>query len=281
MKKPFLTLAIMIKKNIPNFFTVCNLLCGCIAIISALHFDLLSASYFIFIAGVFDFFDGFVARALKAYSELGKQLDSLADMISFGIAPGMIMFELISISNNHLSPFIPAYTLIFRGVSMGIPLIALLIPIFSAIRLAKFNIDARQSNSFIGLPTPANAIVIASLPFIVYKGITSIDFTPVAENNFLLKFVEGDSIHKPEILNPIYLTAITIIFSFLLVAPLPLFALKFKNFSWADNKVRYIFLLLSLVLLIIFQFVGIPLIIILYIILSIINNILTRSKTQS
>ena len=267
-----------IKKSIPNFFTLCNLFCGCMSIISALHFGLLSASYFIFLAGIFDFLDGFVARLLKAHSEIGKQLDSLADMVSFGVAPGMIMFELLTISGNTLSPFIPSYTLLFQDTNTYVSLFAMPIPVFSAIRLAKFNIDTRQSNSFIGLPTPANAMLIASLPFIMYKEITSIDFTPATQNSFFLKFFQGDVIHKPEILNPIFLIGIAVICSFLLVAPLPLFALKFKNFSWAENKIRYVFLIFSLALLILFQFVGIPLIILLYIILSVINNFATKKS---
>jgi len=176
-------------------------------------------------------------------------------MVSFGVVPGIIMYRMILYSQtNALPPF--------ESFLMIVPFISLMIPIFSAIRLAKFNLDTRQTDSFIGLPTPANTILIASLPLVLQS-------ESVSES---LKAI---------IFHPYFLISLTFISSISLIAPIYLFALKFKNFSWADNKVRYIFLALALALLIIFKFTGIPLIIILYIVLSVINNILSGSKTQS
>ena len=196
---------------------------------------------------VFDFLDGLVARALNVHSEIGKQLDSLADMVSFGVVPGVMMYFMVLLTGSFGNFYL----------NFVFPLLGFFITIFSAIRLAKFNIDNRQSDSFIGLPTPANTIFISSLVFII-----DLD-------------IKGSN--GPFPIHPYLLICITLLSCIALVAPLPLFALKFKNFSWNDNKVRYIFLALALTLLIIFKFVGIPLIIILYIILSIINNSITKN----
>ncbi|MFH1004135.1 MAG: CDP-alcohol phosphatidyltransferase family protein [Bacteroidota bacterium] len=258
--------------NIPNLLTLFNLLCGCIAIVFASTNNLIWSAYMVGFACVFDFLDGLVARLLKANSELGKQLDSLADMVSFGVVPGVIMYKMILYSQilasftdvikktilalgeeNNLLQHVPE---VFHLNILAIT--GFLITIFSAIRLAKYNIDTRQGNSFIGLPTPANAIFIASIPLIPYASL------PILS----------------EIITPYFLVSLTFISSFFLIAPIHFFAIKFKNFLWTDNKIRYIFLALSLSLLILFKFAGIPLIIILYIILSIINNIVTRNKTQ-
>ncbi|MBI3500688.1 MAG: CDP-diacylglycerol--serine O-phosphatidyltransferase [Bacteroidetes bacterium] len=240
----------MIRKNIPNFFTLCNLFSGCIAIVFAFEGNLVWSAYMVGFSCVFDFLDGLVARALKVNSEIGKQLDSLADMVSFGVVPGIIIFQLLKM--NASPSFIHFW---FDDIIPAT--IAFIITIFSSIRLAKFNLDTRQSDSFIGLPTPANTIFIASLPII-------------------LQMQYDNETIKQFIINPDFLISLSLISSFLLIAPLSLFALKFKNFSWADNKVRYIFLLLSVVLLVIFKFMGIPLIIILYIVLSIINNFVAK-----
>lgn len=225
-----------IKKHFPNFITCLNLLCGCLAILIVFEGSLVYACYFIGIAAILDFLDGMAARALKSYSEIGKQLDSLADMVSFGVAPGFIIFKLIEMSS---------------GESEILPLAAFMVPVFSALRLAKFNIDTRQTDSFIGVPTPANAIFIASLPLILFYNADAFNYK-IAD----------------VILNSYFLITITCIMSLLLVSELPLFALKFKNLNWAGNQVRFIFLILSIVLLIIFQFVAIPLIVFLYIIIS-------------
>ncbi len=278
-----------VKKNIPNFLTLCNLLCGCIALVFAFEGNLIWSAYMVGMACVFDFLDGLVARALNVHSEIGKQLDSLADMVSFGVVPGVMMFQMINCSLIYqiVSPNQLGFPPNFEEWSAKLlsydykPFIAFLIPIFSAIRLAKFNLDMRQTDSFIGLPTPANSIFISSLPLVIpyFQNIFSIN----SERDIFEHMTELQSFYLSSnpigfLTNPYFLFSVTIISSILLIAPLPLFALKFKNFSWADNKVRYIFLALALVLLIVFQFAGIPLIIILYIILSIINN-LTSKKT--
>jgi len=228
-----------LKKHIPNALTSLNLIFGCLSIIAALNNRLPDASLFIGCAAILDFFDGFAARLLKAHSEIGKQLDSLADIVSFGVAPGMIFYMLES-QCFHSSGFC---------INMYLPF---LIPVFSAIRLAKFNIDARQSDSFIGLPTPANAIFIATIPLIILHD-------PFGVATFFQ--------------NQYFLKIFPILSAYLLVADLPLIALKFKNFSWTDNKVKYVFIALSLISIIAFQYLGIAISILLYIIISIINNL--------
>jgi len=247
------------------------------------------------IACVFDFLDGFVARLLKVHSEIGKQLDSLADMVTFGVVPGVVMFHLLEQSFNFelFKKYweVPeSFNAIWYDTNRfdWVPYLAFLIPIFSAVRLAKFNIDTRQTNSFIGLPTPANSILICSIPLILYFGdevgnyfIQAKMFNFSMEKNPLQiwdmyhsGWPEFRSISTLLFFDRYFLITLTLICSYLLVAELPLFALKFKNFTWVDNKIRYVFLALSLALLIIFQYVGIPFIIVLYIIISVINNML-------
>ena len=223
------------KKHIPNFITCLNLFSGCVALYFIFQNQLVYASYLVGLAAIFDFLDGMVARVLGAYSEIGKQLDSLADVISFGVVPGAMMFMLLKRAEGD---FIFSELLPFAGF---------IITVFSALRLAKFNIDTRQTTSFIGLPTPACAIFVASLPLILASG-------------ELMAFAI--------ILNKLVLLATTLILSFLLVAELPLFALKFTNLSWADNSIRFIFVGLSVILLALLNFAAIPLIIVLYIVLS-------------
>jgi CDP-diacylglycerol---serine O-phosphatidyltransferase len=201
--------------------------------------ELTYATYLIWAAAIFDFLDGFLARQLSSFSLIGKELDSLADMVTFGVLPAMIMFSLFSYSSS----------------STYLPYISFLLAIFSALRLANFNIDTRQLNNFIGLPTPANALFISSLPVVIAMDQWGI-------NNFIL--------------NTITLITITLIFSFLLVAELPLFSLKFKNFAWKSNQIRYIFLTISIVLILSFKFVALPLIILMYIILSIFEKYLIK-----
>jgi len=226
----------MIKKHIPNTITCGNLLCGCIALVQAFQGNLVWASYLVGIALVLDFFDGFTARMLKVSSAIGKDLDSLADMVTFGVVPGVLMFTM-----------------------EGGGYIYFIITIFSAIRLAKFNNDTRQTNSFIGLPTPANTMIFASLPLIM-------KFQP--DSQFALFIINFNWI----------LPVSTFILCFLLISEIPLFALKFKNFSWESNKLVYCFLMVSVILLISLKFVAIPLIILLYILVSIVNNIFLKNK---
>ncbi|MDJ1480146.1 CDP-diacylglycerol--serine O-phosphatidyltransferase [Cytophagaceae bacterium DM2B3-1] len=229
------------KRHIPNIFTCGNLFCGCVGIVSVFQNDLNFAAYMIGLAAVLDFGDGFAARILKSHSAIGKELDSLADCVTFGVLPGVILYKLLQRSLMH-----DDYSLVLFVI---LPYMAYLITIFSALRLAKFNVDTRQTDSFIGVPTPANALFVGALPLILWQ--------------------------HPQwstyILNPIVLCGYILIMSFLMTSEIPLFALKFKDFSIANNKVRYLFLLLSLGLIIFLQFAALPLIIVLYILLSVIK----------
>ncbi len=238
------------KKHIPNIITSLNLLSGCISIVLAFEGYLLYATYFIFLAAIFDFLDGMSARLLKAYSIVGKELDSLADIVSFGVAPSIIVFHMIKISlfGNTQLPAFNNITLV-NAIFLIIPF---LIAILSGVRLAKFNVDERQTESFIGLAVPANAIFFASLHLV--SRISSGSFI-----HFLLS-------------NEYILALFVILFSLLLVAEFPMFSLKLKNLRFKENKIRYIFIVLSAILLILLHTIAIPLIIILYILLSAINN---------
>ena len=237
-----------IKRNIPNLITLANLTCGLFAIIFAFKGNLTTASLCIFLGAFLDFFDGLAARLLKISGEFGKQLDSMADMVTFGVAPGFILFHFMFYLNNDV---------IFRhsmqNNSFFFPAsLALLIPIFSAYRLANFNIDSRQTNSFIGLPTPALAIFIAAIPHI--------DF-----NRF------------PMFTDMQLLTVLAVIMPILLVVEMPLFSLKFSKDESILSRVnifRISLILAALVLFLLFEFAAIPFIVILYLILSLLNNIL-------
>jgi CDP-diacylglycerol--serine O-phosphatidyltransferase len=228
----------MIRRNLPNALTCGNLLCGCIGVVEAFHNNLLLSCGLIGIALVFDFFDGFLARLLKVTSPIGKDLDSLADMVTFGLLPSVIVYQMLMESIPDLLGIWKAYP-------------AFLIAIFSAIRLAKFNNDPRQSDSFIGVPTPANAMMIASLPIIVHTHDT----------------------WKPFIINTNNLLILTFVMSYSLIMELPLLALKFKSFGWKGNEYRYLFLALSLLLLIMLNIMAIPVILVVYIALSVLNNL--------
>lgn len=221
------------KKHIPNIVTLGNLFCGIVAILCATN-GLFQAAFLWCVAGiVLDFFDGFLARWLGVASPLGVQLDSLADMITSGLFPGIVMFSLMK-NTSEIHTF---------SIGEYLPFLGFLITLASAYRLAKFNIDTRQTTSFIGLPTPANALFISSLALIVN------DFS------FLTNYW--------------ILAIITLVSSYLLNSEIRLFALKFKSFSLKKNLQKYVFLVFSAVLLIIFWFSSIPLIIMAYILLSI------------
>ena len=244
------------KKQIPNLITVLNLLCGCLAILYVVSGDLVISSFLVIAGMFFDFFDGLVARLLHVQSKLGVQLDSLADMVSFGVVPGLMMFQLL---NKSLMPqelrtgFEATETLKWfePGISF-IPFIGMLIIIASAYRLAKFNIDIRQSDNFIGLPTPANTLLIVSLPLIFQY-----QYSPFLER---------------VIFNHWFLIALTIVSSLLLNAEIKLFSLKFKSWNFNSNQVRYIFLALSIAAIIAIKFIAIPFIIIIYIIVSLLRK---------
>ena len=216
------------KKHLPNAITCANLLSGCIGIVFAFKGNLETAAYFVIFSGIFDFFDGMVARLLNVKSAIGKDLDSLADMVSFGFLPGVIMFHLLKASD---------YS------SEYLPYLGFIITVFSALRLAKFNNDTRQTEDFIGLNTPMNTLFICSLPFIAH------DYPQIISSSMLL-------------------IAITAITSFLLVSEIKIFSLKFSNLSWEKNKIKFIFLILSAILIAFLKFAAIPFVLVLYIALS-------------
>lgn len=228
-----------VKNHIPNAITLLNIFVGVVGIIFVLDGDLLSGAYFVLLAAFFDFLDGFVARLLRVQGELGKQLDSLADVVSFGVLPGVMLFSLAK-DNASLSL---------------IPYLTLIIPMLSAYRLAKFNLDTRQSDQFIGLPTPANALLISTLPHLILSypsmGIW--------------------------IQNSVVLAALAWILGILLIAEIPLIAMKFQNFKIQGNVFRFILLLTALTLFSLFGLAGVPFIILVYIILSIVSN-MTKQK---
>ncbi|MFC1224027.1 CDP-diacylglycerol--serine O-phosphatidyltransferase [Pedobacter sp. BG31] len=216
------------KRHLPNAITCANLFSGCIGIVFAFKGHLETTAYFVILSGIFDFFDGMVARLLNVKSAIGKDLDSLADMVSFGFLPGVIMFHLLKASD---------YS------SEYLPYLGFIITVFSAIRLAKFNNDSRQTEDFIGLNTPMNTLFICSLPFIAH------DYPQI-------------------IFSSILQIAITLITSFLLVSEIKIFSLKFSNLSWAKNKIKFIFLMLSAILIAFLQFAAIPFVLVLYFALS-------------
>lgn len=226
------------KKHIPNAITCLNLLSGCLGIVYAFQDNLIYASYAIAIAAIFDFFDGMFARLLKSYSVIGKELDSLADMVSFGVLPSVIVYKL----------FLQAPQI--DGISVYLNYTAFIIAIFSALRLAKFNVDTRQTENFIGLPTPANALLIASLPLII---------------------AEGDHFVSSYIMNPFFLFVFSLGMSMLLVTEIPLISLKFKNLRFSDNLYRYILVISSIILIIALKFLAVPIVIFLYFVLSVIQ----------
>ncbi|GIM60140.1 phosphatidylserine synthase [Capnocytophaga canis] len=232
------------KKHIPNLITLLNLLCGSIAVIYVVKGNFAMTGLFVSLGIFFDFFDGFFARLLNVKSELGLQLDSLADMVTAGVVPGIVMFQLIAKSD-----FVNENKTLLTDI---LPYFGLLITLASAYRLAKFNIDTRQATGFIGLPTPANALFILSLPVIL-------QFQPADFFEIILQ-------------NTWFLVCITLLSSYMLNAEIPLFALKFKDFSFKNNKIKYIFLGICVLSLVILQFVAIPLIIVAYVFISLLQK---------
>ena len=236
---------------LPNSITAFNLICGTVAALFAISGDLIIAVWFIALGMVFDFLDGLVARALGVQSPLGVQLDSLADLISFGLAPSLILLQMMQQAfYGRMRPLTDVFSA--RAWEVGLetyyPFIALLVLIASAVRLARFNIDTRQTDQFIGLPTPANALLISSLPLIF-----EYHYTPmIAELLF----------------NKWFLIGLTLLSVYALNAPWPLMSLKLKNTSWQDNKQRYILVVIGLVGLIALGYLAIPLILLSYVGLS-------------
>lgn len=223
-----------IKSHIPNSVTLLNLLSGIIGIIWVLDGNIISGAWFILIAAFLDFIDGFAARLLKVQGELGKQLDSLADMVSFGVLPGIILFAMAK-TNSQIE---------------WLPYCTLTLPLFSALRLAKFNLDTRQTDRFIGVPTPAAALFVSTIP------------------HFAIQWPKIGTI----ITSPFFLVAIAFSLSILLISEIPLIALKFKSFAISKNIYRYALVGLSLLLFIWLGLAGIPLIILSYIGLSVAQN---------
>lgn len=219
---------------VPNFLTLCNLICGCLGIVFAFSGNFHLAFWMCILSAVFDFCDGFAARALKAYSPLGKELDSLADMVSFGVLPSVIMFNLL------------------QGQNIGLlSYIAFSIAAFSALRLAKFNIDENQTSEFIGLPTPACALFFVSYALVAHD---------IPFHSYWLD------------------AALSAAFALLLVSPIKMFSFKFKNFSVKDNADKYIFAFLSLALIIFLKEGALSVIILGYIITNVIMAIISRKK---
>lgn len=229
----------MIRRNIPNALTCGNLLCGCIGVVEAFHNNLLLSCLLIGVALIFDFLDGFVARLLHVASPIGRDLDSLADVVTFGVLPSIIVYQMLMQSIPDLFGIWKAYP-------------AFIIAIFSAIRLAKFNNDPRQSDSFIGVPTPANAMLIASLPWIVH--------------------IEG-GFWKDFIINTNHLLILSVVMSYALVMELPLIALKFKRFTWEGNEFRFILIGVTVLLLATLKVLAVPAILLVYVLLSIADNL--------
>jgi CDP-diacylglycerol--serine O-phosphatidyltransferase len=227
-----------LKAQLPNFITLLNLLSGVLGILWVLEGQPLYGAYFVILSATFDFFDGFAARLLKVQSDMGKELDSLADVVSFGVLPGILLYSLTKSQTE--ASFLPYCTLI--------------IPMLSAYRLAKFNLDTRQGDRFIGLPTPANALLLTTIPYLAARW-------PEL---------------SPWLISPISLVVIAWLTSLLLVAELPLIALKFKNSSFTDNSYRYALLMIGAVCLVWLQLAGIPLVILAYLLLSGIENMLRK-----
>jgi len=230
-------------KNLPNVITCLNLYAGCLSCVMSLVYDnYIGAFIFILLAACFDFLDGFVARLIKAYSPIGAQLDSLADVVSFGLAPGFIAYSFL-LKSSMAVPY-----------AVNIPFFAFLIPIFAAIRLARFNIDNRQTSSFLGLPVPANGLFWGAL----------IPSIPLAENN--------------HIFFTLFVVTFIVIFCTLMISELPMFSLKFTHYKWIGNQYPYIMILTTLFLTAFFHLLGICLAVVCYIFLSLIRYVLVFNK---
>ena len=254
------------KRQIPNIITLCNLTCGVIATYTAVHGALASAAFFICLGILFDFFDGLSARALHVASPLGKELDSLADIVTSGVAPAFILFRILSCGAFADTPYLVAYA-------------AILMPAFSAYRLAKFNLDTRQSHSFLGLPVPCNALIWAAFGILAERELSwaSYEFLWYSIANASLISTEWTSAIFYSPAGMIGLAVLSILTDILMISEMPMFALKFKNLSWIDNKLRFLFLIACAALIVLFGVFGIILCILLYILLS----LLTQKKAAN
>lgn len=240
-----------ITKYLPNALTLLNLFLGCIAIVFAFDAQLHIAAILVIFSTFLDFMDGFTARLFKAYSAMGKELDSLADLVSFGVAPSVVAFV-------YLEKIAPPDSITFYGFNL-ISFSGFIIAVFSALRLAMFNTDTKQTEKFYGLPTPANALFFVSIPLVLFfddgSSFSYFLFYSITNNHF-------------------YLLAVILVFSLLTVLPIPLLSLKFKNFSFSGNSERYVFIVVSLLLFILMGVSALPFVIIGYILISILFNLL-------
>lgn len=234
-----------IKAQIPNLFTMLNLFCGCVALVMAIDLKFDMVFYFVCLGIFFDFFDGFFARKFSVAGPFGVQLDSLADMVTSGVVPGFVMLCLLSNKNYSTLNYLPY--------------VGFIITLGACYRLAKFNIDERQTDSFIGLPTPANALFITSLPLII------VNFTNTIVAEYLC--------------NNWVLLTITFLSTYIMNAEIPLFSLKIKDFSFAKYKLQIFFLAISVLMLIFLQILAVPLIIIIYVLLSVFNNMVNKKAS--
>ncbi|RZJ75469.1 MAG: phosphatidylserine synthase [Flavobacterium sp.] len=239
-----------LRKHVPNIITLLNLSAGLIALIYAFNTHYQMAFVWVCVGIFFDFWDGFFARILKAQSPIGLQLDSLADMVTSGVVPGLVMFQVLA----GIADMQDEYNLSGDNFYLGIlPFAGFIITLASCYRLAKFNVDTRQTDSFIGLPTPANALFIMSLPVIQIHS-------------------DGSGMVFELLSNPFVLVGITLLSAYMLNAEIPLFSLKVKYFNWETNKIQILFLIFSVLLLFFFEYMGIPIIILMYVLLSAIAN---------
>jgi len=238
-----------IKSQIPNIITLLNLFCGCIAVVFAFQYEYEYAFFFVCLGIFFDFFDGFFARLFKVQSELGLQLDSLADMVTSGVVPGIVMFQLL-LKSFGASQVINVNS--WDNSVMLLPFLGFIITLGACFRLANFNIDTRQTDSFIGLPTPANALFIMSLPLVIQYSSVGFITTNLQCSRVLL--------------------IITFLSAYVMNAEIPLFSLKIKDFSFQKNALQLFFLLVSSLLLVFLGYLGIPLVIVFYVLLSVLNN---------
>ncbi len=247
--------------NIANIITALNLLSGILSILFAILGYLDLAVFAIFAGAIFDFLDGLIARAMNTMGEFGKQMDSLADIVTFGVAPGILMMVVLSIDFTSFtyftiegvrSEFFQWVDAFLKGELNFLPLVGLIIPFFSLFRLAKFNTDKRQSTSFIGLPTPANTLFFTTFPLVVV--------------------FRAEDVHS-FIFNPFLIVVFIIALSLMMISEIPLFSLKVKSLRLKGNRLRFIFLLISLIFILVFNVWAITLIVFLYLILSIVDNI--------
>lgn len=267
--------------SLPNLLSLGNLLCGCIAVLNVIDGNADIALYLVMLACVFDFLDGFAARGLKQGSAIGKELDSLADMVTFGVVPGMVMFQMIRFAQD------PNGTLHLHDWKEYLPYIGFIIPLFSALRLAKFNVDTRQSESFLGLPTLANALLVCGIPIMFELNKTAL--VSYSGYGYLMHayipktwdtLIEWNDIIAHFWRSPITLVVLTAGLSVLLILPIPMFSFKVKSLKWKGNEIRYIFLSIAVGLFVTMKLAALPMIVLVYIALSMIYAVRKRNSPQ-